>query len=79
MGRSIAIVGNFLVDHTVLPIFVDHGLKLRVLILAIGYWPEIAKKQGEPRKRTRDRKRNLFGGWSQWESCSPGYADDMPC
>ena len=24
------------------------------------------------------RKRKFFWGWSEWESCSPGYSGDMP-
>ena len=34
------------------PSFVDHGPKLRVLILAIGDWPGLANNWGEPRKMT---------------------------
>ena len=39
----------FLVARTVPPGFFYHGLKLRVVILAIGDWPEMAKIQDEPR------------------------------
>ena len=41
--------------------FIDHGPKLRVLLLAIGEWPEIAKIQDKPRKMTpTSETENLF-------------------
>ena len=43
--------------------FVDHGLKLRVLILAIGDWPEMARNRGEPPENDPYLgNRNCFGG-----------------
>ena len=50
--RSVVIVGHILMAMTVPLSFVDHGPKLRVLILAIGDWSEMAKTRGEPRKMT---------------------------
>ena len=48
--RSVVIVGHFLMAQTVPPSSVDHGPKLRVLIIGKWEWPEMAKNRGEPRK-----------------------------
>ena len=48
--RSVVIVGHFLMAQTVPPSSVDHGPKLRVLMIAKWEWPEIAKNRSEPRK-----------------------------
>ena len=58
--RSIVNVGLFLVGRTVLSSFIDHGPKLRVLLLAIGEWPEIAKIQDKPRKMTPTSETEFF-------------------
>ena len=50
--RSVVIVGHILMALTVPLSFVDHGPKLRVLTIAIGEWPKMAKKRVEPRKMT---------------------------
>ena len=44
------------------PSFVDPGPKLRVLIIAIGEWPKMAKKLCEPRKMTHSSETEFF--WS---------------
>ena len=31
-----------------------------------------------PEKWPIARKRNIFSGWFEWESCSPGHTGDMP-
>ena len=50
------------------PSCVDYAPKLRVLKLAIGHWPEMAKKREEPRKRTHTSETENFCGGS----CSLG-------
>ena len=52
----------FLVARTVPPSFVDYGPKLRVLILAIGNWPVMAKNRGEPQKMTPISEMEIFLG-----------------
>ena len=69
--RTVVIVGRFF-DGS------DHGPKLRVLILAKWHKPKMAQNRVEPRKWTQSWEMQFFWGWSEWESCSPGYADDMP-
>ena len=46
----VVIVGHLLVARTVPPSCVDYASKLRVLILAIGHWPEMAKNGASPGK-----------------------------
>ena len=48
--RSVVIVGHFFMAWAVPPSFVAHGPKLRVFMIAIGDWPEMAKTRGEPGK-----------------------------
>ena len=55
----------FLVARTVPPGFFDQGPKLRVVILAIGDWPEMAKIRDE------SGNGNFFNG-------SAGYIADTP-
>ena len=62
---------NLLKFRPVPPSFVDHGPKLRVLLLAKWKCFEMAKNRGESRKWPIAWKRNSFWGWSEWESCSP--------
>ena len=42
------------------PSFVDNDPKVRVLILAIGKWPEMAKIRDEPRKMTPTSETEKF-------------------
>ena len=70
---------NLLKFRPVPPSFVDHGPKLRVLILANCQKPKMAKNRGEHRKMTHSSETEIFSGWSKWESCSPRYIGDMPC
>ena len=52
---SIVIMVHFFMARTVPP-------KLRVLILAIGDWPEMAQNRGEPRKMTHTSETEFFLG-----------------
>ena len=62
------------------PSIVDDGPKLRVLIIAKWRKPEKAKKRGDwALKKTHSSETEIFSGWSEWESCSPGCTSDMPC
>ena len=49
-----------LVARMVPPSFVDNDPKVRVLILAIGKWPEMAKIRDEPRKMTLTSQTEIF-------------------
>ena len=51
--RSIVIVCHFWMAPTAPPSFVNHGPKLRVLIIAIGHWPKMAKIQAGGQKTAR--------------------------
>ena len=48
-------------------------------VIAKWEWPETAKTRGEPRKMTHSTETEIFSGWSECESCSPGNTGDMPC
>ena len=61
--RSVVNVGHILVARMVPPSFVDNDPKVRVLILAIGEWPEMAKIRDEPRKMTPATQTEFFSGW----------------
>ena len=74
---SVVLLGHFLMARTVPPSFVENSPKLRVLILVIGEWPETAKNRGETQKMTHSSEAEIFSGWSELESCSPGYTGDM--
>ena len=50
--RSGVNVGHFFVAWTVPPSFIDHSPKLRVLVIRILDWPEIARIPDESWKRT---------------------------
>ena len=50
----------FLVAQMVPPSFVDHGPKLRVLIIAKCHRPEMAQNLGEPRKMTQSSETESF-------------------
>ena len=50
----------FTIAWTAPPSFVDHGPKLRVLIIVIGEWPETAKNRGEPRKMAHSSETEFF-------------------
>ena len=63
----------FLVARTVPPSFVDHGPKLRALILTMGHWPEMAKFRDEPWKMTPNSDTKTFFGVGSLERTS-----DMP-
>ena len=52
----------FMLARTVPPSFVDHGPKLRVLIQAIGHWPDITKNKDEPWKITHTSEMEIFLG-----------------
>ena len=57
----------------------DFGHKNKRSLLRIHHeWPERAKNRGEPRKMTPSLETEIFSGWSEWESCGPGYTCDMP-
>ena len=63
--------------RTVPPSFVEIGPKLRVLIPLSWHKPKRAKNRGEPQKMTPSSETDIFLGWSQWESCSPGYSGHL--
>ena len=60
--RSVVIVGHILMALTVPLSFVDHGPKLRVLILAKWEWPEKVKNWGEPPKMPHSSETEFFSG-----------------
>ena len=54
--------GSFFLVARIVPLsFLDHTSKLRVLIIAIGHWPEIAKIRDEPRKMTPTSQTEFVG------------------
>ena len=79
LAGSVVILGHFLMARTVPPSFVEIGPKLRVLIPLTWEWPKRAKNRGEPQKMTPSSETEIFWGWSEWESCSPGYTCVMLC
>ena len=57
--------------------FVHHGPKLRIRMIAIGDWPEMAKKRDPHGKTPLPRKRKFFFRVENFWG-SPGYIEDMP-
>ena len=57
--------------------FVEIGPKLRVVAPLTWEWPKTAKNLGEPQKMTPSSETEIFFGWFQWESCSPGYSGHL--
>ena len=60
--RSVVIVGHILMALTVPLSFVDHGPKLRVLILAKSHKPKMAKNRGDFRKMTHSSETEILFG-----------------
>ena len=74
----VVLLGHFLMARTIPPSFVEIGPKLSVVAPLTRRWPKTAKNRGEPQKMTPSSETEFFLGWSEWESCSPGYSGDMP-
>ena len=73
--KSVVNVGHFLVAPTLPPGFVDHGPKLRVLIKAIGDWPEMAKIRPRDRKTSRRAAERPPTGKPKLSRVTPGYGN----
>ena len=63
--------------RTIPPSFVEIRPKLRVVALLTWEWPKTAKNRGESQKMTPSSETEIFLGWFQWESCSPGYSGNL--
>ena len=70
-------VGHFLGGRMVPPSFVDLGPKLRVLIILIGEWPEMAKFRPGGRKTARRAAKRPPTGKPKLSRVASGYGGLM--